>query len=231
MDRPILAIHSASSYTLLTPDDSLPPHHVQIPTQTALSDEVIATQIMSTNAEFTNGLVVDASGHWVSFTLEGQSGSVKASLAKEGTLVKGKRVFSSASISKDGVITAIGQSLATSLRMMTCLGSSHLYRYPKPAGLAEYQRGSSDCTTHIDPTDNAVTIALSALIRQASDHPAGPISSTDYPPCCPLCVVSGAIDQHGRYHYHLQHIHHTSRPARPDGTQRACRWCGTASRR
>ena len=107
-DRPILAIHSATSYTLLTPDESHPPQHVNLATKTEINGEIMASQILLTTPEYTNALLVDNAGHWMSFTLEGSSGSVRAVLQKEGKLLEGKRLFKSASISKDGVITAIG---------------------------------------------------------------------------------------------------------------------------
>lgn len=120
-DRPILAIHSASSYTLLATDESLSPQHITLPTKTEVTGDILATQILSTSADYTNVIVVDGAGHWVSFALEGPSGAIKAAVQKEGKLVEGKRVFKSASVSKDGVITAIGllSSRVVSIRSVT----------------------------------------------------------------------------------------------------------------
>ena len=111
VDRPILAIHSATSYTVLAPDNTIPPQRIALSSKTDVTGDILSTQVLRTSPEYTSALVVDAAGHWVSFTIEGPSAAIKVVLQKEGKLVEGKRVFKSASISKDGVINAIGKSL------------------------------------------------------------------------------------------------------------------------
>lgn len=90
----------------------MPTQHIKLSTKTDVSGEILSTQVLLTSAEYTSVLVVDVAGHWISLTIEGPSGAIKTVVQKEGKLVEGKRLFKSASISKDGVISAIGPSIA-----------------------------------------------------------------------------------------------------------------------
>jgi hypothetical protein len=104
---PILAVHSASSFSLISQSDS-EPINVQSADKTFSNAEVLASQVIFTSAEHTRCVVVDALGQWTLVAIE----NGQAEKQKEGRLTEGdNRKFVSASVSKDGVITAIGECL------------------------------------------------------------------------------------------------------------------------
>ena len=101
--HPILAVHSATSFSLI-PQIGTGALHLQS-TIKSTTAEILASQITFTSDQLTQGLAVVISGHWTQVGIANGSLEVQ----KEGrlTVEAEKRKFVSASISKDGVITAI----------------------------------------------------------------------------------------------------------------------------
>ena len=100
---PILAVHSASAFSLI-PGSGTEARHAQSSDKT--STDVLASQIIFSSPEHTRCLVLDVTGHWTLVAIE----NGKAEKQKEGEITEDKRVLRFASISKDGVITATGTS-------------------------------------------------------------------------------------------------------------------------
>jgi len=98
---PILAVHSASAFSLI-PGAGTKALHAQSSDKT--TTEVLASQVVFSSAEHTRCLVLDVTGHWTLVAIE----NGKAEKQKEGQLTEDKRELRFASISKDGVITATG---------------------------------------------------------------------------------------------------------------------------
>jgi hypothetical protein len=98
---PILAVHSASAFSLI-PGTGTKALHAQSSDKT--TTEVLASQVIFSSPEHTRCLVLDVTGHWTLVAIE----NGKSEKQKEGEMTDDKRVLRFASISKDGVITATG---------------------------------------------------------------------------------------------------------------------------
>lgn len=110
LDRPVVAIHSATSFSLLSTDPSVRPILVTLAAKSTVSTDILSTRIQTSSYERTGLIVVDSAGRWANVTLEGSGPGTRAVLQKEGRLSESECRFQSASISSDGVITAIGKS-------------------------------------------------------------------------------------------------------------------------
>lgn len=129
---PILAVHSASSFSLV-PGSGTEALYAQTSEKT--TTEVLASQIIFSSPEHTRCLVLDITGHWTLVAIE----NGKAEKQKEGRLFGegDKRVLRFASISKDGVITATGMSLPS---IFGIHGIELTVRFKQPDHLETYQR-------------------------------------------------------------------------------------------
>ena len=125
---PILAVHSASSFSLIPQSGTEALHLVS---DKSPAKEVLASQVIFSTAEHTRCLVLDITGHWTLVAIE----NGKAEKQKDGRLVDegDKRKFGFASISKDGVITATGKPTRNVCKQ------SLTFRFEQPDNLETYQ--------------------------------------------------------------------------------------------